>query len=60
MKKINISLFFILISQLALSQSSVLTDMGIKEKRSTGETILILVVFLIAAYIFISKINDKN
>ncbi len=60
MKKIKISLFFILISQLALSQSSVLTDMGIKEKRSTGETILILVVFLIAAYIFISKSNDKN
>lgn len=60
MKKIKFSLFFILITQLTLSQSSILTDMEIKEKRSTGETILIIVIFLIATYIFISKSNDKK
>ena len=60
MKKIKFSLFFMLITQLTLSQSSILTDMEIKDKRSTGETILIIVIFLIATYIFISKSNDKK
>ena len=60
MKKNNVLICFILFTQQTFSQSSILTDIEGKEKRSSGEIIFIMFVFIIATIVFISKNKDKK